>query len=321
MAFNSKHVLPVAAAAVVLAACGEARIGHTDAARPAAAAPTAESLLALDRRANEAYFRGDGDFFEVILSDKLVMQQRGSRVSKADFVNMINGVRCDVEDGWSLTEPQMSKIDHDTYALSYLATADGSCTAAGKTTKVPSPVRASTVWVRHGEGWQVAFHGENLIVDPSAPPAADAGGEPMTGGTAAASADEAAVQPQADSITGALMESEHVAWDAWMTHDAERIDALTTADMSFVNIFGTYLPNKAAAIKEWTSQACDVKSFTLTDGVGTSISPTVGILTVTGAVEGTCGEQDISGQEIYATTVYVKDGDAWKWAFGFNSPS
>ena len=30
---------------------------------------------------------------------------------------------------------------------------------------------------------------------------------------------------------------------------------------------------------------------------------------------------NISGQEIYATTVYVKDGDAWKWAFGFNSPS
>lgn len=321
MVSDSKHALLVAAASVVLAACGEAKNGHTDAAKPAGAAPTAETLLALDRQANEAYFRGNGDFFEGILSDKLVMQQGGSRVSKAHIVNMINGVRCDVEDGWSLTEPQISKIDDDTYALSYLATADGSCTADGKTTKVPSPVRASTVWVRHGEGWQVVFHGENLIVDPSASPAADAGGEPMKGGTSAASADEAAAHPQADSITGALMASEHGAWDAWMAHDAERIDALTTADMSFVNIFGTYLPNKAAAIKEWTSQACDVKSFTLTNGVGTSISPTVGILTVTGSVEGTCGEQDISGQEIYATTVYVKDGDAWKWAFGFNSPS
>lgn len=56
-------------------------------------------------------------------------------------------------------------------------------------------------------------------------------------------------------------------------------------------------------------------------GVGTSISPNVAILTVTGTVEGTCVAQDISGMEIYATTVYVRHGDAWKWAFGFNSPT
>jgi len=275
----------------------------------------------LDRRANEAYIQGNAEFFEGILSDKLVMQRGGSRLSKADVVKTVSGVRCDVKDGWSLTDPQMSKIDDDTYSLTYVTTAEGSCTADGKTTKLPSPVRASTVWARNGQQWQVVFHGENLIIDPLAPPAADVSGEPMKGDTSAASANEAAAPPQADPITDALMTSEYEAWEAWMTHDAKRIDALTTADMSFVNIFGTYLPGKAAAIKEWTSEACDVKRFTLTHGVGTSISPTVGILTVTGSVEGTCGEQDISGQEIYATTVYVKDGDAWKWAFGFNSPS
>ena len=90
---------------------------------------------------------------------------------------------------------------------------------------------------------------------------------------------------------------------------------------STVNIFGTYFPNKAAAIKDWTSAACNVTRVTLTHGVGTSISPSVGILTLTGTVEGTCGAQDISEQEIHATTVYVKIDDAWKWAFGFNSPS
>jgi hypothetical protein len=42
---------------------------------------------------------------------------------------------------------------------------------------------------------------------------------------------------------------------------------------------------------------------------------------LTGTVEGTCGAQDISGQEIHATAVYVKIDDTWKWAFGFNSPS
>lgn len=329
MIFNPGQVLSVSAAVVVLAACaptGSAPVtGATaDAAGPAAVAPTADALLALDRQANEAYLQGDGNFFEDLLSDKLVMQQGGSRLSKADVVKVISGVKCDVEDGWSLTEPQMSRIDNDTYALSYVITVDGSCTADGRTDRLPSPVRASTVWARNGDEWQVVFHGENLIFDPSAPPATGGSGEPAEEAASAASAGEDAARPQAgpaaDPITDALMAAENAAWEAWRTHDAERIDALTAADMSFVNIFGTYFPNKAAAIKDWTSTACDVSGFTLSHGVATSVSPTVGILTVTGSVEGTCGQQDISGQEIYATTVYVKDGEAWKWAFGFNSP-
>lgn len=329
MIFNSRHVLSVLAAAVVLAGCGPtgsapAKDGNTDAARPAATAPTADALLALDRQATEAYFRGDSKFFEGFLSDKLVMQQGGSRLSKADVVRMIGGVKCDVEDSWSLTEPQMSRIDNDTYALSYVATVEGSCTMDGRTEILPSPVRASTVWIRNGEAWQVVFHGENLIVDPTAPPDADKSDEPASGDTATADAMETGAPaggPAADPITDALMAAEHEAWEAWRTHDAGRIDALTAEDMSFVNIFGTYFADRAAAIKDWTSTACNVTRVTLTNGVGTSISPTVGVLTVTGSVEGTCGAQDISGQEIYATTVYVKDGDAWKWAFGFNSPT
>jgi hypothetical protein len=325
MIFNRGQVLYVSAAAVVLAACAPtgsalAAGARGDAAGPGAAAPTADALLALERRANEAYSQGDGNFFESLLSDKLVMQQGGSRLSKADVVKVISGVRCDVEDGWSLTDPQMSRIDNDTYALSYVITVDGNCTADGRTDRLPSPVRAATVWARNGDEWQVVFHGENLIVDPSAPPATGGSGEPAEEAVSAASAGEAAAPPQADPITDALMAVEHEAWEAWMAHDAGRIDALTIADMSFVNIFGTYLPNKAVAIREWTSTACEVNGFTLTHGVATSVSPTVGILTVTGSAEGTCGEQDISGQEIYATTVYVKDGEAWKWAFGFNSP-
>jgi hypothetical protein len=59
----------------------------------------------------------------------------------------------------------------------------------------------------------------------------------------------------------------------------------------------------------------------LGNGVGSLISPTIGILTFTGTVRGTCGEQDISGTKIFGTSVYVKDGDAWKWVFGFNSPN
>ena len=105
-----------------------------------------------------------------------------------------------------------------------------------------------------------------------------------------------------------------------MKHDADKINELMAGQVAFVNLFGTYFPDKAAALADWTSDACKVTSFMLGNGGATSLSPTVGILTLTGTVRGACGEQDISGQRIFATTVYLKDGDEWKWTYGFNSP-
>ena len=112
------------------------------------------------------------------------------------------------------------------------------------------------------------------------------------------------------------MAAERAVWEAWKAHDAKRLEDLTAKDMSFVNIFGDYFPTKADALKDWTSGRCDIKSVTLTDGVGTSLSPTVGILTSKGTADGTCNGQKPG--PVYATSVYVKDGDAWKWAFGLN---
>ncbi len=314
MISTSRHLPLVLAAAVASAACAGS-----------AAAPTAGALLALDKQAHEAYIKGDGKFFESLLSDKLVMRADGARLSKTDAVRMISAVKCEVREGWSLTQPQMLRIDHDTYVLSYKTTREGSCTADGKTAKLPSPVRAATVWVRSGDEWQAVFRGENLIVDPAAPQATDKQEEPKQAGKAAANANVAGAPapaiPTADPSTSALMAAERSIWEAWRTHDARKIEDLTAEEIAFVNIFGTSFANKVATMKDWTSTACDVTSFTLTDGVGTSVSATVGILTLVGSVDGACGGQDISGLRIYGTSVYVKKGDAWKWVFGFNSPS
>ena len=317
----------MAAASVFFATCGAPATNNANSnantTRPTAAAPTADALLALDRQANEAYIKGDSKFFEGFLSDKFVMHEGGVRLSKADAVKMIGGVKCEVKEGWALTEPQMAKIDNDTYALSYKTSMEGSCTANGKTETLPSPVRAATVWVRNGDKWQAVFHGENLIIDPKHPPKAPPAppAKPADKKDDKAATDSKPVAPAPDPSTGALMAAERSIWEAWRAHDAKEIGDLTAKDISFVNIFGTYFANKVATIEDWTSADCDVKSFMLTDGVGTSVSPTVGILTLKGSVDGACGGQDISGQEIYGTSVYVKDGDAWKWAFGFNSPS
>ena len=334
-----KYFFLVAVAAVALTAWG-APVGNApannanpananaNAVKPAAAAPTAVALLALDTQAQKAFIKGDGKFFEGLLSDKLVMTSGDQRISKSDVVKMISGNKCDIEDGWALTEPQMVKLNNNAYVLSYKTNMEGTCTIDGKTEKQPSPVRAATVWVRHGDKWQAVYHGENPIIDPKNPPKAPAAAptNPADNKSTAKKDDKAATRakpasPAADPSTAAMLAAENSIWEAWRAKDTKRIVALTAREIAFVNIFGTHFANKADVVKDWTGAICDVKSFSLTDGVGTLVLPTVGILTLTGSANGTCGGTDISGQRIYGTTVYVKVGKTWKWAFGFNSPS
>ena len=313
-------VIPVflGLSALMLAGCGTpgkntSLNSNVDNRKTTAAAPTGDALLVLDKQANEAYIKSDSKFFERMLSDKFVMREGGQQMDRAAIIRMIAGNKCDVKD-WKLEDPQMGKIDADTYVLSYKGTFDGSCTAPdGKSMKVPSPIRAATVWARTGDTWRAAFHGENLIFDPKNPPPAKAGGNKEK-----PTKDKAPTKPAADPSTAAMMAIETSVWETWKAKDAAKLEDLTTKDLSFQNIFGTYFANKADTIKDWTSKRCDIRSVSVTDGVGTLLSPTVGILSRKGTAEGTCDGQKLTSVPVYGTSVYVKDGDSWKLAFSLN---
>jgi hypothetical protein len=286
--------------------------------------------MALDKQANEAYVKGDSKFFEGMLSDKFViLTDGGQRMDKAATVRMIAGVKCDIK-SMDLTEPAMSMIDADTYALSYKATWDGVCPGPHGTRpmKVPSPIRSASIWVRSGDKWQAVFHGENLIVDPTTPPKAAPAAPPKkeepkkddktapNSNTASNTATPA--RATSDANTDALVKIELALWEAWKEHDAKKLDALMAKDVSFVNIFGTYLATRADAMKDWTGTGCQVKSVSVSDGFVTTLSPTVEMLTRKGTAAGTCGGQEIGGTAIWGVSIYVKEGDAWKFAFGMN---
>jgi Domain of unknown function (DUF4440) len=115
-----------------------------------------------------------------------------------------------------------------------------------------------------------------------------------------------------------MMAIETSIWEAWKVKDARKLEDLTIRDLSFQNIFGTYFANKAGTIKDWTGARCDIKSVSVTDGAGTLLSATVGILTHKGTAEGTCDGRKLTSVPVYGTSVYVKDGDSWKLAFSLN---
>jgi Domain of unknown function (DUF4440) len=122
-----------------------------------------------------------------------------------------------------------------------------------------------------------------------------------------------------DARADAMLAVERAVWEAWKAHDAKKLEDLTARDISFINILGTYLATKADALKNWSGAGCDVKSVRITDAAGTMLSPTVGILTFEDTADGTCYSQKVG--PIWGTSVYVKDGDSWKWTFGINLPA
>lgn len=324
----------LAAASTFVAACG-APAGNTGAnnantnantntGKPVAAAPTADALMVLENQANEAHVKGASKFFEKMLNDKFViLTGGGQRMDKAATVKMIAGVKCDIK-SIDLTEPAMSMIDADTYALSYKASWDGTCNGRdGKPVKVPGPVRSASIWVRSGDKWQAVFHGENLIVDPTNPPKAAPGAPPKKLAAPPKNQrpknDDHTVAISSTAVnTDALVKIELALWEAWKEHDAKKLDALMAKDVSFVNIFGTYLATRADAMKDWTGNGCQVKSVSVSDGFVTVLSPTVEMLTRKGTADGTCGGQEIGGTAIWGVSIFVKEGDAWKFAFGMN---
>jgi hypothetical protein len=154
-----------------------------------------------------------------------------------------------------------------------------------------------------------AFHGENPIIGPKGSP-------------------KSAVPPAqikkteiklGDLSTDGLVAVEKSVWEAWKAHDAQRLEDLTSGDLSFIDIFGNSYSNKADTIKAWAGAICEVKSVDVTDGVATALSPTVKLLMHTGTADGTCYGEKVP--PVHGNSVYVKDGEAWKLAFTMNMPA
>ena len=77
---------------------------------------------------------------------------------------------------------------------------------------------------------------------------------------------------------------------------------------------------KADIIKYWTEMPCEnVKTATVSDAVATALSPTMELLTFKGTSDGACYGMKNGPQ--WGTSIYAKEGDAWKLVFAFMNPT
>ncbi|MCE7963113.1 MAG: nuclear transport factor 2 family protein, partial [Acidobacteria bacterium ACB1] len=127
---RSSLAIVLAAAALGLSACGAPAVNSTansnansnaNTSKPAAAAPTTEALLALDKQLGDAWAKGDTKFFEENLSDRFVDYSNGHRSNKAEALKMLGQMKCDVK-SMASADAKLSRIDDNTYVLIYKST-------------------------------------------------------------------------------------------------------------------------------------------------------------------------------------------------------
>ena len=307
-----KYFVLTAVAALVVTACdGNAPANKANAAKAAEktprAAPTKDALVALEKSSYEAWKSKDAKFWDTFLSDKFVGYGSSGKLDKASATKEYAGADCEIK-SYTLSDEQMKPLGNDAALITYKTTVDGTC--GGQ--KLPATSWAASAYVRDGDKWEGAFHAKAPVVDPKAASAKAVDKKEA--------ANKAEAKPAArDAGTDAMLAAEKAVWEAWRAHDAKKLEDLTARDIAFINIFGTYFASKADALKDWTGPGCDAKSVSVTGATGTMLSPTVGILTFKGGADGTCFGQKIG--PIWGTSVYVNDGDAWKWTFGINLPA
>jgi ketosteroid isomerase-like protein len=301
-----KNIVLTTVAAFALSACAadtankpaanvSAATTNTNAAKPAAAAPTKDALMTLEKQGWDAWKSGDMTaYYNETVSDKYTGFNSGKRVDKAAALAATKADRCDVK-SYSVSDDQMNMIGSDVAVLSFKAAQDGTC--AGK--KIPAEVWSTSVYVREGDKWKNVYYSENAVTDAKSP-------TPKPAAPIAASAEKP------DAMTDAMMKVETAAWDAWKNRDVKAIEGVMAKDFLYVS--GRGRQDRAGAVKGWSEPKCEGLAYTFAEPKSVPLTPDVAFVTYKADVKGTCDGKAVA-PTLWVASFDIKEGDEWKNAF------
>jgi hypothetical protein len=147
------------------------------------------------------------------------------------------------------------------------------------------------------------------------PPASNSNANTSNSGNASNgnAAKPAAAAPTKES----LMTMEKAGWEAWKNRDAKWSEE-NYSDKA-VNFTSAGRANKAAVIKAFTEQKCEIKSYSLSDDQMQMVGPDVAVLTFRASQDYTCDEKK-GPTDVRSTSIYVREGDKWKALFYGETP-
>jgi hypothetical protein len=112
-----------------------------------------ETLINLEKQSWEAWKKRDGKFFQEFLSDDHVEVGSSGAATKAQVVAFVASPVC-VINSYSIDKFELKMLDSNIALLTYHAVQDTTCSGVA----VPSPVWASSLYVKQGDRWRNAFY-------------------------------------------------------------------------------------------------------------------------------------------------------------------
>lgn len=110
----------------------------------------------------------------------------------------------------------------------------------------------------------------------------------------------------------ALMTLEKGGWEGWKNRDPKWTEE--NVSDKYVGFGSTGRMDKAASIKSFTAQKCEIKSYALSDDQMQMVGPDVAVLTFKAVQDYTCDGKK-GPANVNSTSIYVREGDKWKSAF------
>ena len=115
----------------------------------------------------------------------------------------------------------------------------------------------------------------------------------------------------------ALMAIEKQGWEAWKNHTPETFENILSSKYLAFGPKGRI--DKAASVKMFADAKCDIKSYAISDEQMNMLGSDTAVLTFKAAQDGTCDGKKIPAA-VWASSVYVREGDGWKNLFYAENP-
>ncbi len=279
------------------------------------------AILEVDDSFTEAGKKKDVKFYEANVSDDFVGVMGNGRADKAMVLKWIGDDPCEPVSS-STSDRKVVELGDGVALMTGKGSGERKC---GDKTEKNSDVYA-VLWEKDGEAWKAAYYQSIDIEEKVMPADKDAKAEegaakeekPAAEGEA--KKEEAPVEPKIandEEMAKTLLEIENKLWEAWSKNDIKPFEETLAAN--FMSLSADGVGDRAAEIKAIGEGGCKINSFSLSDGMATKVNDGLYIFTYKGMQDGTCGEEALD-KVVYTTTIFTKDGDAWKPMFHMNSP-
>ncbi len=253
-----------------------------------AAAPTAQTLSAIEKKSWEDWGKRDSSGIDGFLASKFVGVGSGGASDRAASMKSWTEHKCEMKD-LSFSDEKVTELADGIYLLTYKATQTTTCD--GKPN--PSPVNSSTVYVKEGDAWKAMYYQEVPATDAKgaySPPSIPVDKEKEL----------ASLSPAPDDIVAA----EKKLWDTWKAQDRKAFEEHMSA--KFVANGRVGFMEREAYLKGAFDPPCKVESASAGSMKAIEINKDLTMIIYRASQKGTCGTDKLP-ENVLSVSIYARE--------------